>query len=78
MATLGAEFRTVRQGARLTVNLREARTEAALKSEILRRMIMNKPKPKPAAKTQKAPKAKAKSLNVRTGVKAGGGDDWSG
>src|SRR5262249_4825456 len=31
----GAEFRTVRQGACLTVSLREARTEGALKSEIL-------------------------------------------
>ena len=36
---------------------------------------MNKPKP---AANKKAPKAKAKSLKVRTGVKAGGGDDWSG
>ena len=31
-------------------------------------------KPKPAAKTKKAPKGKAKSLKVRTSVKAGSGD----
>jgi hypothetical protein len=37
---------------------------------------MNQAKKTP--KKDKTPKVKAKSLKVKTGVKAGGGDDWSG